>query len=121
MAWGVPGVDVHEVIQVHRRHLVQAMQRYTTSRPTRPSTTRGWRSSSTAATTGALALLGAVIGTGGAYLGMAAGYLDDIGALSRVPTAHLTATAVGLPAAAALAGWLLARREPPVLARRAME
>jgi hypothetical protein len=25
----VPGVDVTEVIQVHRRHLVQSMQRYT--------------------------------------------------------------------------------------------
>ena len=25
----VPGVDVHEVIQVHRRHLVELMQRYT--------------------------------------------------------------------------------------------
>jgi DNA-binding PadR family transcriptional regulator len=25
----VPGVDVHEVMQVHRRHLVQTMQRYT--------------------------------------------------------------------------------------------
>ena len=25
----VPGVDVHEVIQVHRRHLIELMQRYT--------------------------------------------------------------------------------------------
>lgn len=25
----VPGIDVHEVIQVHRRHLVEVMQRYT--------------------------------------------------------------------------------------------
>jgi DNA-binding PadR family transcriptional regulator len=25
----VPGVDVHEVVQAHRRHLVEAMQRYT--------------------------------------------------------------------------------------------
>lgn len=25
----VPGVDVHEVVQVHRRHLVELMQRYT--------------------------------------------------------------------------------------------
>jgi hypothetical protein len=28
---------------------------------------------------------------------------------------------VGLPAVAALAGWLLAGREPPVLARRPLE
>jgi DNA-binding PadR family transcriptional regulator len=25
----VPGIDVHEVVQVHRRHLVELMQRYT--------------------------------------------------------------------------------------------
>jgi putative ABC transport system permease protein len=75
----------------------------------------------TAATTGALALLGALIGTAGAYFGMAAGYLDEIDALSRVPVAHLTITVIGLPIAAALAGWLLARREPPAFARRAME
>lgn len=75
----------------------------------------------TATTTGALALLGALIGTAGAYFGMAAGYLDEIDALIRVPLAHLVITVVVLPIAAALAGWLLARREPPALARRAME
>src|SRR5262249_38065750 len=25
----VPGVDIHEVVQVHRRHLIELMQRYT--------------------------------------------------------------------------------------------
>jgi DNA-binding PadR family transcriptional regulator len=25
----VPGVDVHEVVQIHRRHLIEVMQRYT--------------------------------------------------------------------------------------------
>ena len=29
VALQVPGVDVHEVLQVHRRHLVELMQRYT--------------------------------------------------------------------------------------------
>lgn len=29
VAVGVPGVEVHDVIQVHRRHLVELMQRYT--------------------------------------------------------------------------------------------
>jgi DNA-binding PadR family transcriptional regulator len=29
VAWTVPGVDVHGVIQAHRRHLVETMQRYT--------------------------------------------------------------------------------------------
>jgi Virulence activator alpha C-term len=29
VALRVPGVDVHEVVQVHRRHLVELMQQYT--------------------------------------------------------------------------------------------
>src|SRR6202046_4192084 len=29
VAWRVPGVDVHEVIQVHRRYLVELMQQWT--------------------------------------------------------------------------------------------
>jgi DNA-binding PadR family transcriptional regulator len=29
VATEVPGVDVHEVVQVHRRHLIELMQRYT--------------------------------------------------------------------------------------------
>jgi DNA-binding PadR family transcriptional regulator len=29
VALRVPGVDVHEVIQTHRRHVIEAMQRYT--------------------------------------------------------------------------------------------
>ncbi|MCU1486776.1 MAG: transcriptional regulator, PadR-like family [Actinomycetia bacterium] len=29
VATQVPGVDVHQVVQVHRRHLVEVMQRYT--------------------------------------------------------------------------------------------
>jgi hypothetical protein len=29
VALSVPGVDVHELVQVHRRHLVELMQRYT--------------------------------------------------------------------------------------------
>jgi DNA-binding PadR family transcriptional regulator len=29
VALRVPGVDVHEVLQVHRRHLIEVMQRYT--------------------------------------------------------------------------------------------
>jgi DNA-binding PadR family transcriptional regulator len=29
VALSVPGVDVHELLQVHRRHLVEAMQQYT--------------------------------------------------------------------------------------------
>jgi len=33
----VPGVDVHEVVQVHRRHLIEVMQRYTTVKADAPA------------------------------------------------------------------------------------
>jgi len=32
----VPGVDVHDVIQVHRRHLIEVMQRYTSIKADAP-------------------------------------------------------------------------------------
>jgi len=72
----------------------------------------------TAATSGALALLGVLLGATGAYLALLAGYHDDLGTLSRVPLLHLTVTVVGLPLTAAAVGWLLAGREPPALARQ---
>jgi putative ABC transport system permease protein len=72
----------------------------------------------TAATSGALALLGGLLGATGAYLALLAGYHNDLGALSRVPLLHLTVTLIGLPLTAAAVGWLLAGREPPTLARQ---
>lgn len=72
----------------------------------------------TAATSGALALLGVLLGATGAYLALLAGYHDDLATLSRVPLLHLTVTVVGLPLTAAAVGWLLAGREPPTLARQ---
>jgi putative ABC transport system permease protein len=72
----------------------------------------------TAATSGALALLGVLLGATGAYLALLAGYHDDLGTLSQVPLLHLTVTVVGLPLTAAAVGWLLAGREPPTLARQ---
>ena len=33
----MPGVDVHDVIQAHRRYLVELMQEWTRSRRTRPT------------------------------------------------------------------------------------
>ena len=75
-----------------------------------------------AATTGSLALLGGILGTTGAYLALIAGYLGDIGALAPVPVLHLLAIAVGIPAVATLAGWLMATpREPSAIARQAIE
>ena len=75
----------------------------------------------TAATAGALALLGALLGVAGAYVALAATYFDDLGYLGRVPVLYLVLIVVGVPLAAAAAGWLLAGREPPAIARAAME
>ena len=43
---------------------------------------------------------------------------DDLGYLSSVPFLYRGLAVVGLPLAAAAAGWLLAGREPPTVARR---
>jgi putative ABC transport system permease protein len=75
----------------------------------------------TAATAGALALLGALLGVAGAYLALAATFLDDLDYLSGVPALPLVVIVVGVPLAAAAAGWLLAGREPPAVARPALE
>ena len=66
----------------------------------------------TATTAGALALLGALLGIAGAYTALIAGYLDRLSRLDSIPLRQLTATAVGLPVAAAVAAWVLAGREP---------
>jgi putative ABC transport system permease protein len=75
----------------------------------------------TAATAGALALLGAVLGVVGAYVVMLALYHDDLGYLSDVPVFYLALAVVGVPLAAAASGWLLAGREPPAIARTVIE
>ena len=75
----------------------------------------------TAATAGALALLGALLGVAGAYVALAATYLDDLGYLSRIPILSLVVIVVGVPLVATAAGWLLAGREPPAIARPAIE
>src|SRR5918995_4481690 len=71
----------------------------------------------TAATAGALAFLGALLGVAGAYLALAATYHDDLGHLGRVPVIPLALIVMGVPVAAIAAGWLLAGREPPAIAR----
>jgi len=75
----------------------------------------------TATTAGALALLGALLGSAAAYLALAAGHRSDIGVLSRVPVLDLAITLIGVPAAAALAGWVLAGRRPPSVTRQALD
>jgi putative ABC transport system permease protein len=76
----------------------------------------------TAATAGALALLGAVLGTAAAYVA-AIGYsfdnhLDGLSSLSSVPVGNLLIILIGMPLIAAAAGWLLAGREPPAIAHQ---
>lgn len=75
----------------------------------------------TASTAGALALLGVLLGTGGAYIALLAGYQADFGQLAQPPIAHLLALAIGLPLVAGGAGWLLAGREPRTFARQALD
>ncbi len=75
----------------------------------------------TGATAGALALLGALLGVAGAYVVMMATYHDDLGYVSDVPVLYLVLIVVGVPLTAAAAGWLLAGREPPAIARPVIE
>jgi putative ABC transport system permease protein len=75
----------------------------------------------TAVTAGALALLGALLGSATAYLALAAGHLSDLGNLGRVPVLYLAITILGVPVAATLTGWILAGRQPPSIARQMLE
>jgi putative ABC transport system permease protein len=75
----------------------------------------------TATTAGALALLGALLGVAGAYVVLAATYSDDLGYLGDIPVLYLALAVVGVPVAAAAAGWLVAGREPPAMSRAAIE
>ena len=48
-------------------------------------------------------------------------YHDDLGHLSDVPLSYLAVAVVGVPLAAGAAGWLVAGREPPTIARSVIE
>jgi putative ABC transport system permease protein len=79
----------------------------------------------TAATAGGLGLLGAVLGTVTAYI-VAIGFsrtnqLDGLSSLASVPVANLLIILVGMPAFAAIVGWLLGGREPLGMARQPLE
>ena len=71
----------------------------------------------TATTAGALTLLGALLGVGGAYVAAVRPVLRRPRLSSSVPTLYLSLMVVGVPLAATAAGWLLAGREPPAIAR----
>ena len=72
----------------------------------------------TAVTAGTLAALGAVLGIASAYIGLLGGGVDH---LAPLPWRDLALVAIGTPAIAALAGWLIAGREPPAIARRPLD
>jgi putative ABC transport system permease protein len=80
----------------------------------------------TAVTAGALGFLGALLGTLGGYIAMI-GWLRSnslnggIAALGNIPVANLLLILVGMPAFAAIVGWLVAGRQPATLAHHAIE
>jgi putative ABC transport system permease protein len=79
----------------------------------------------TAATAGALAFTGAVIGIIGGYLA-AIGFfrsnsLDGLSSLTSIPVTNLLVILVGMPLAATVLGWLLAGRDPVGIARQPLE
>jgi putative ABC transport system permease protein len=79
----------------------------------------------TAATAGALAFTGAVVGIVGGYLA-AIGFfrsnsLDGLSSLTSIPVTNLLVILVGMPLAATVLGWLLAGRDPGGIARQPLE
>jgi putative ABC transport system permease protein len=82
---------------------------------------RRTRRALTAATAGALALCGAIIGIACAYLALVAWYHREVHWLAHPPVLNLTAILVGLPIVAYLGGWLLAGREARVIARQPLD
>jgi putative ABC transport system permease protein len=75
----------------------------------------------TAATAGALALLGALLGLMGAYVALIAGYSDDLSRLTPIPIVNLLVVVLGLPVVASTVAWSVGGREPSAIARRALD
>jgi putative ABC transport system permease protein len=87
---------------------------------------RSMRRILTATTASALGLLGAILGTAAAYVGVGGwirtnslnGGLDALGA---VPVKDLLLLLVGMPLLAALGGWIFAGRQPALISRQPLE
>ena len=80
------------------------------------------RRSITSATAAGLGLLGALVGTAVAYLGAVAYFRSQLSErLNHVPALDLILILAGLPAIAAVGGWLFAGREPSGIARQPIE
>ena len=79
----------------------------------------------TAVTAGALALIGAMVGTAAGYIALIAfsrtNSLDGLSSLSSVPVANLLIILVAMPVGATVGGWLLAGREPATFAHQPIE
>ncbi len=79
----------------------------------------------TAATAGALALIGAVTGTAAAYVAMLGfsrtSAQDGISSLASVPVTNLLLILVAMPAVAAAVGWIASGRVPPGIAHQPIE
>lgn len=80
----------------------------------------GTRRTLTAATAAALAVLGGVLGTAGAYLALVAWNWHDLDYLHNPPYVELATLVLGLPVVAALGGWLFGRT-PVGLGRRPLD
>lgn len=80
----------------------------------------------TAVTAGALGFLGALLGVAGGYIGMI-GWLRSnspnggIAALGNIPVGELLLLLLGMPAFAAIVGWLFAGQEPAAMAHQPIE
>ena len=76
----------------------------------------------TGVTAGALALLGAVLGTVAGFLAALAFAHSSIGGtFGNLPWINIALLVVGMPLVAAAAGWLLGGRAPTAVARQALE
>ena len=76
----------------------------------------------TAATAAALGLLGAILGVAGAVIAVLAWAHSSPSAIfNDVPLTDVLILLIGLPVTAAVAGWLLAGREPEAIARQPLD
>ena len=82
----------------------------------------GTRRMITAATAAALGLLGAILGMAGAVIAVLAWAHSSLSAMfGDVPLSDVLILLVGLPLVAAVGGWLLAGREPEIIARQPLD
>jgi putative ABC transport system permease protein len=83
---------------------------------------RRTRRTITSVTAGTLALLGAVLGSAAGFAAIIAWAPTNIGGtFTHVPWTDVLLILAGLPAAAAVAGWLVAGRQPSAISRQPLE